>query len=119
MAAVEPAENGPRQSCPRQPDGSSYSFVQSYGYIDRSGRMVIPATHERAGDFSEGLALVSTCRQSRFIDHDGKTVIAIPYDDADLLPFSDGLAAISVLDDKGLHRGYIDKGGRLVRPLSN
>jgi len=119
LAAVEPAEDGPRQSCPRQADGSSYSFVQSYGYIDRSGRMVIPATHERASDFSEGLALVSTCRRSRFIDHAGKTIIAIPYDDADLLPFSNGLAAISVLDGTGLHRGYIDKQGKLVRPLSN
>jgi hypothetical protein len=114
LAAAQPAQNGPRQSC-AAPDGSNYSFVQSYGYIDRGGRFVIPPGDEYAHDFSEGLAAVSLCRHTRFIDHSGKTVIAIPYDDADVTSFSHGLAEVSFGDSAGMHRGYIDKQGRLVR----
>jgi hypothetical protein len=62
---------------------------------------------------------VSTCRRSRFIDRDGKVRIVVYPDDADVSPFSDGLAALGVLDDTNMRLGYIDKHGKLVRPLSN
>lgn len=34
--------------------------VSAYGYVNRAGKMVIPAKFNDAGDFSEGLAVVST-----------------------------------------------------------
>jgi hypothetical protein len=118
LAAAQPAQNGPRQSC-AVPDGSRYSFVQSYGYIDRNGRFVIPPGDEYAADFSEGLAAVSICRQARFIDHTGRTAISIPYDDAEVTSFSHGLAEVSFVDSAGTHRGYINKQGKLVQAPAN
>lgn len=62
-----------------------------YGFIDKRGRLVIPANFERAGDFSEGLAPVLVNKLWGFIDRSGKTVIPPRY--LSVRPFSDGLAA--------------------------
>jgi hypothetical protein len=111
-----------------------------YGYIDHTGKIVIPSQFLWAEDFWKGLGTVYVCGQYLSIDssgvlhplriaiqdhveprRDGKKVgfvgddgrfkISPTFDDA--LPFSDGLAAVQ-RDGKW---GFIDAAGHLVIPL--
>ena len=45
------------------------------GYINKIGNWIIPAQYEKAGDFSEGLALVERGGKLEFIDETGKTIL--------------------------------------------
>lgn len=51
-----------------------------YGYVDESGRTVIPARFVWADDFREGLARVQTGRGMGLIDRTGRYVIPDEYD---------------------------------------
>lgn len=53
-------------------------LVDYYGYMDKTGSMVIEAQFDRARDFSEGLAAVSSGADSGFIDTSGNWVIKLP-----------------------------------------
>lgn len=68
-----------------------------YGYINTSGRIVIPATYDEARDFSEGLAAVnvSTMSGSRwgFIDKTGKWVIPAKFSN-EPYPFIEGFSSV-------------------------
>lgn len=87
-------------------------IYDKYGYIDASGKMVIPAQYDYAFDFSEGLALVELGNQRYFIDKDGNTVIPLQQYE-NVSPFSDGLAIVYANDKYG----FIDKEGNLVIPI--
>jgi WG containing repeat len=82
------------------------------GYIDRTGKIVIPAKFERAYNFSEGLAPVNIGAKWGFIDLMGKIVIPAQFDY--VYNFSDGLAAVEV-DRKW---GFIDPTGKIVIPVN-
>ena len=96
------------------PDGDQW------GYVDRTGRMAIPARFEQARRFAEGLAAVRLNGKWGYVDTTGTTVIEARFDDA--ATFSEGLARIglgrrmrSPTDRVGLMTlGYIDKTGRIV-----
>jgi hypothetical protein len=82
-----------------------------YGYIDRSGKMVIPPQFEDAEPFSEGLALISfDSNQWSYIDKSGKIVIN---GEKFVIArgFSEGLAAAMEKNEK---YGFIDKTGKFV-----
>lgn len=94
-----------------------------YGFIDKTGKEVIPLRYESASDFSEGLARVFTGDfifdedgngsyigegKWGYIDKTGKEVIPLKYEEC--LPFSEGLAAVR-LNGKW---GYVDKTGKEV-----
>lgn len=85
-----------------------------FGFIDRTGKIVIPARFDYVEDFSEGLASVvmgfPPKRQCGYVDRTGKVVIPLRFEKA--LDFSEGLACVQL---KGKW-GYIDKTGRLVIP---
>ncbi len=81
------------------------------GYIDRTGKIIIPAKFERAYDFREGLAPVNIGVKWGFIDPMGKIVIPARFDY--VYNFSDGLAAVEV-DQKW---GFIDPTGKIVIPI--
>ena len=72
------------------------------------------------GDFSEGMAAVSTSdkgsRQSKygFIDKAGNEVVTPEFVSAG--DFSEGFAAVSVETKKGEKTGLIDKAGRMAVP---
>ena len=80
-----------------------------FGYIDKSGELVIPAKYNRAWKFSEGLGKVLLNNKFGFIDKDGSFVIMPQFDMA--WDFIDVLAQVKI-DGKF---GFIDKTGILVR----
>jgi hypothetical protein len=84
-----------------------------YGYIDRSGKLVIPASLEAAGDFHEGFTVVLVNGRYRYIDKKGTDVFKKNFKNAAF--FSDGLALVS--NDEG-QAGFIDKKGINVIPFS-
>lgn len=79
-----------------------------WGYIDRTGRMVIELQSDKAGQFSEGLAAVRVNGKLGYIDHTGQMVIASQFDDA--YGFSEGMAAVRVSGKLG----YIDRTGLMA-----
>ena len=81
------------------------------GYIDKTGRLIIPAQFDYANKFSEGLAAVKKGNKWGFINHQGEIVIPCKYDKA--RDFSDGVAAVKLNNRYGL----IDKEGNIVLPF--
>jgi hypothetical protein len=92
---------------------------QKYGFIDRTGKFVIPPRFYRVQKFSEGRALFVQTGKSHgygFIDSKGHVVIKPEFIDAK--SFSEGLAAVAINagDDKKLW-GYINRDGTwIIRP---
>ncbi|PSB58518.1 WG repeat-containing protein [Chamaesiphon polymorphus] len=102
----------------KAPDSAGNVEIGSYGYIDRTGKLTIPAQFFEASNFSEGLAAVRTRSQQDgksslfgYIDKNGKSVIAPQFTSAG--KFSGGLAPVIALDGKG----YIDRRGQMVFKL--
>lgn len=98
---------------------------KSWGFIDKSGKLVIPLQFIGVKDFSEGLAPVQQFftgadkrfhREWGFIDRSGKIVVEPQYQWAD--QFSEGMACIGQAEptDWTMRYGYIDKTGRSVIP---
>ena len=93
--------------------------IDSYfsGYIDKTGKLVIPCIHDRAYDFSNDMARVREQGKNGrygYINKTGELVIPYQYDYA--FDFSDGLAYVINCDDDftvAEHR-YIDKNGNAV-----
>ena len=56
---------------------------KKYGFIDKTGKEVIPIKYDNAWGFSEGLANVRLNNKWGFIDKTGKEVIPIKYNYAD------------------------------------
>src|SRR6266852_4725356 len=99
------------------------------GYIDKTGKVVIPLQYYRAYAFHEGMAFVpmypdaASPRRLELqpIDKTGKVIVGQEYSYAG--PFAEGLALVEVpwshgffhIDKGGL--GYIDKTGKMVIPL--
>ena len=82
---------------------------KGYGYIDKTGKEVIPCKYNYLGGFYEGLAYVHLDDKWGFIDKSGNEVIPCRYDDAG--NFSEGLAEVK-LDD--FHWAWLDKKGKEV-----
>jgi hypothetical protein len=82
-----------------------------WGYIDKTGKEVIPLKYDNVFPFSEGLARVELNGRWGYIDRTGKKITPLKYDVT--WPFSEGLAPV-LLSGKW---GYIDKTGKEVIPL--
>ena len=79
-----------------------------WGFIDHTGKEVIPCQYGGAKEFSEGLAAVYSDEKWGFIDQAGNVVVSFQYDDVQ--NFSEGLAVVS----SGGKYGFIDQTGREV-----
>lgn len=79
-----------------------------YGFIDKTGKEVVPLKYEAASDLHEGLARVKLNGKCGFIDKTGKVVIPMKYDDAG--NFEDGKVRV----EKDGFRFYIDRAGKEV-----
>ena len=84
---------------------------KKFGFIDKTGKVVIPLIYDYAWHFSEGLAGVEKNGKRGFVDKTGKVVIPLIYDDAGW--FSEGLAEVG----KNGKYGFVDKTGKVVVPL--
>lgn len=80
-----------------------------WGYVDRTGEMVIEARYDVVYDFHCGRALVNTGTDYAFVNHSGERVLESRALGA--TEFSEGLCA--ALDSSGEY-GYIDTLGRKV-----
>jgi WG containing repeat len=100
--------------CATDENGSRYGSPKSFGYIDKTGKMVIAPQFEYAAPFREGLARVSTCRKAGFIDKTGKVVIPLQFEEA--FSFRGGLARVSNRGSEAF--AYIDKTGKVIWPRS-
>ncbi|MBE9577584.1 WG repeat-containing protein [Moraxella sp. K1664] len=77
-----------------------------WGFIDNTGKVVIPVQYDYVGYFSEGLATVKQNGKFGFIDKTGKVVIPVQYDNAWV--FENGKAEVSLNGEFF----YIDKTGK-------
>lgn len=75
------------------------------GFIDRSGKVVIPLEYEDAGNFSEGLAPVKKDGKWGYISKSGEVKIPFEFDEAS--DFSEEYAVVS----QNRKAGFIDKNG--------
>lgn len=90
-------------------DRDGYVIVpQTYGFIDKFGKVIIPPRFDSAESFFEGLARVTVNEKNGFVDKKGNQVVAPTFDDAH--KFSESLAAAK----KGQLWGFIDKTGQFV-----
>ncbi|HQH26579.1 MAG TPA: WG repeat-containing protein [Oligoflexia bacterium] len=85
----------------------------SYGYIDKTGAIVIPPQFSEAWSFSEGLAAVRPPQRKKlgYINSEGKYLIEAQFDAG--RRFAEGLALVI---REGVLQ-YIDKSGKTAIPL--
>lgn len=89
-----------------------------WGYMDKSGDMVIQPIFEEVGDFSENLAPVVIENKWGYINSLGDTVIMPHFDGA--RSFLNGLAAVNLSGTRNFYSlvggkwGFIDKHGSIV-----
>ncbi|MDO8586340.1 MAG: WG repeat-containing protein [Armatimonadota bacterium] len=86
------------------------TFV-TWGYIDTTGKEVIPLELRNVGPFSEGLAPAWKGEGFGFIDKTGAMVVVSPFD-ASTGGFHSGLAKTNI----GSRYGYINEAGKVVIP---
>lgn len=82
-----------------------------YGYIDKTGKEIIPAQYDSANSFEDGLAAVCKDGKCGVIDTNGNIVIPFQYDSS--YGTGDGYATFS-LDGKF---GLVDTNNRVILPL--
>lgn len=96
-------------------------FGEKWGYVDKTGNIVIEPRFVRAGHFFKGLAkVVSIIGDGKggryiafgYIDKTGKYVAEPRFDDAG--DFSEGLAKVKMGGKRSYRYGYIDKTGKVV-----
>ena len=111
----EPFHDGLARIEKKDPNSTSAYGGWLYGYMDKTGREVIPCQYYSAGNFSEGLSAVSTSSGGKYgyIDTAGRMVIPAVYSTAS--GFENGIAEVKRTDADGTTRsGFIDKTGKEV-----
>jgi len=85
------------------------------GYIDRQGRVVVPAQYCSAWPYSEGLAVVRRCDDDDvyYVDLEGNIALRGGFRSA--YAFSDGLALVSYLNEDEDAKWLIDRQGNRVK----
>ncbi len=87
-----------------------------WGYVDKSGKMVVTPQFDAASAFNMERAAVrigdAKTGKWGYIDRSGKIIIDRQFDRAD--DFSEGLAAIKIGDGNAGKWGYIDKSGKMA-----
>jgi hypothetical protein len=107
------AANAPAQGVKREPP-TLFPVRQNnkWGYIDRTGKLAIPAQYDAAWDFSEGLAYVKSGASRGVIDKTGRMLFQLQQVDIAGY-FTEGLAPVQTASQPPRF-GFIDKMGRIV-----
>jgi len=79
-----------------------------WGFINKSGKVIIQQRYENVGNFSEGLAAVMENSKWGFVDKSGKVVIQQRYESVG--NFREGLAAVK----EGGKWGFVNRQGHIV-----
>ena len=92
-----------------------------YGYVDKSGKLVVSCIYSMAEDFEDGCARVAKSVDSwsgewGLIDTDGKEIVACQYHSID--KFIDGIAIASKEIDDEYKYGFINKKGEVIVPMN-
>ena len=85
---------------------------QKYGFINKSGELVIPLIYEYAESFENGLSVVGINKKYGIIDNTGKEVIPLIYDSLDII--KDKNLIIATKDGKS---GILNEKGEIVLPF--
>ncbi|MBR2571833.1 MAG: WG repeat-containing protein, partial [Clostridia bacterium] len=89
-------------------DLAAFHTEAGWGFIDRTGTVVVEPLYDSVGDFFEGLADVQSGGKWGFVDRTGAVVAEPQYDDVE--SFSEGLAAV----EAGGKWGFVDRTGAVV-----
>ncbi len=85
-----------------------------WGYVDKTGKIIIEPKFDDADEFSEGLANVTIGKKYGYIDKSGKIVITPQFEFSSnsyrCAYFSEGLACL----ERDGKIGFIDKTGKVV-----
>lgn len=82
-----------------------------YGFIDKTGKTVIPIQFDDTAGFVDGLAIVRQNDKCGIIDTTGKFIVPVKFEDIN--SFSEGVASVKQNDKYG----FIDKTGKIVIPI--
>ena len=99
---------------------ANYDRQLKWGFMDRTGKLVIDYQYDNVYDFSEGLAYVMSENFTGFIDATGKQVINTtgryqPANDGQGCHFSQGRACMMLASDDGdVKYGFIDRTGNVA-----
>jgi len=85
----------------------------NWGFIDKSGKEVVPCIYTKVWDYSEGLAAVCKDNKVGFVNYIGSEVIPFVYDSVSRDGFSEGKVAV----EKNGKWGYIDITGEEIIPF--
>lgn len=89
-----------------------FMLSDGVGFIDWTGKVVIPPEYDTVWGFSEGFARVKKSDKMGFIDKTGKELTPLQFSEAG--DFCEGMAAVK----KGGKTGYIDTTGKEVIPCA-
>ncbi|MGH1518408.1 WG repeat-containing protein [Chryseobacterium sp. JK1] len=95
-------------------DENGLAYTKDKGkefYINREGRVAIPAGYDEVGLFSEGKLSVKKNNKYGFLDTKGNEIIPMMYDEVGF--FSQGLCRVS----QNEKYGFIDPKGKVVIPI--
>lgn len=84
-----------------------------WGYMDKTGHVVIPPKYECARPFSEGLSIAYTHEECHIINIAGEVVATLPADYM-LKNYSEGLAFFTMENDSVYQLGLLDRNGKEV-----
>ena len=94
---------------------SAFKQDEKYGYIDKTGQVVIPAQYDYCDSFNDGMAVIQENGNYGYINTNGEVVIPSKYYEADR--FYNGIARVAQIKDGGTFLGYINKKGEEVIPV--
>jgi hypothetical protein len=89
---------------------------ERWGYVDRSGTLVVPAGYDQVEPFSEGRAAVRRGRHWGFIDEMGVEIVPPHYLSAG--PYREGRAAVTMRSALWPMVGYLDRSGAVAIPAT-
>ena len=94
---------------------------KKWGFVDKTGKVVVPLIYDEVGHFREGLCWVRKDKKWGFVDKTGKVVVPLVYDY--VRSFSEGLCGVNIGGQIGSYDvveggkwGFVNKKGVSLYP---